>query len=532
MTFKLLSIINKNFLLLLHSKLSSLILIFGPILLVLILGLGLGNSGLKDIQTSIYISEHSTFTENFVDNLKLRGFIISESNSLENCINEVKNSNKNLCIELRKSEISLPSEIQVDKNSSADLGLGYEVQLYVDFSKQRIVWGIISAVDKSVSDFSSGLRTELSNGLKLSLEDYAEEIGEIILDINLAITSMNSIEQTMNTLQGDLTSSRNNINVINDLIIQIDSDILYLQNTVPGLLDTSLYLNFQNLKSNWESANLNGMISNMNNQISNSKNSLINMKNTLIQTKSDLYETQDKIKSIGEINMNYILYPIPLIYDSISDDLSGQVKTQFSFFDYIFPSFLSFFILLVSIILATSFTIKERTSHAYLRNTLSKAFGPTFLAGNFITIFIIVFLQCTMILSIAYFFLTFNLLNYILSLSLLLLFSISLFIIIGMIIGYLFNSQETAMIAGISLTLLLIVFSPLISPLETLPNFLRTFFSYTPIVLTEDILRRVLIFESSFLNNISKFIALGISSIILSGILIGSYYLKKYQEIN
>ena len=531
MAFKLLSIIHKNILLLLHSKLSSLILIFGPLLLVLILGFGLGNSGLKDIQTSIYISEYSTFTENFVDNLKTRGFIISESNSLENCMNEVKNSNKNLCIELKKSEISIPSEIQVDRDSSEELGLGYEVQLYVDFSKQRIVWGIISAVDKSVSHFSSGLRSKLSEGLKLSLEDYAEEIGEIVLDIDLAIASLSSLEQNMDSIQGSLSSSRSNINSINDLLNQMDSDFLALEDTMPGLMDSSLYLNFQNLNSIWKSANLNSLNHDINNQVSLAKESSRNMKNNLIETKKELIDTQNKINGIGNINMNYILYPIPLIYDSISDDLSGQVKNKFSFFDYIFPSFLSFFILLVSIILATSFTIKERISSAYLRNALSKTFGPTFLAGNFLTIFIIVFLQCITILSISYFFLTFNILKYLPSLILLLIFSIPLFIIIGMIIGYLFNSQETAMIAGISLTLLLIIFSPLISPLETLPNFLRIFFSYTPIVLTEDILRRVLIFESGFMNNLFRFIALGISSLVLCFALIGSYYLKKYNEI-
>ena len=63
---KLLSIIKKNFLILVHSKLSSLILIFGPIFLILIVGFGAGSNSLKNIETNVYVVENSNFSENFV----------------------------------------------------------------------------------------------------------------------------------------------------------------------------------------------------------------------------------------------------------------------------------------------------------------------------------------------------------------------------------------------------------------------------------------------------------------------------------
>ena len=39
-----------------------------------------------------------------------------------------------------------------------------------------------------------------------------------------------------------------------------------------------------------------------------------------------------------------------LSYESLSGDVSGQVTVEFGLLDYLFPSFLGFFILLISLI--------------------------------------------------------------------------------------------------------------------------------------------------------------------------------------
>ena len=63
---KIPSIIKRNLIILSRSRLSTLIMILGPIFLILIIGAGLGDTGLRNIQADIYISNQSVFTDNFL----------------------------------------------------------------------------------------------------------------------------------------------------------------------------------------------------------------------------------------------------------------------------------------------------------------------------------------------------------------------------------------------------------------------------------------------------------------------------------
>jgi len=173
---KVISIIKKNFLIIFHSKLSSLILILGPILLIIIIGIGLGGTGLRDINANIYTEEKSEFSDAFIENLRARSFIVEESSSLQQCINDVRTADKNICIELKKSEVAIPKEFNITQEEIRKSGLGYSVILHADFSKQRIVYGIINSVQIAVNDFSSRIREGMSFKLKNSLQDYDDKL--------------------------------------------------------------------------------------------------------------------------------------------------------------------------------------------------------------------------------------------------------------------------------------------------------------------------------------------------------------------
>ena len=83
-------------------------------------------------------------------------------------------------------------------------------------------------------------------------------------------------------------------------------------------------------------------------------------------------------------------------------------------------------------------------------------------------------------------------------LVLLLLFLISsIFILIGMFIGYLFKSEETANIAAISISVIMLFFSSTILPLETLPSAIQDIAKFNPFVIGESLLRRVSVFNES-----------------------------------
>jgi ABC-type multidrug transport system permease subunit len=533
---KLLSIIKKNFLLLVHSKISSLILIFGPIFLILLVGAGLGNAGLRDIQASIYIFEESEFTSLFLQDLNEKSFNFQKSQTLEQCKSDVKNGESSLCIEMIYSDVDIPSELEIDPLIAKELGIGYSMIMHVDFSKQRIVWGIMSNVDSSVNSFSAELRDELSESLKEKINNYSYDIDDKIDKIDLAISYLDNSNIYFQEIDYQIQTYENDMNILDERINDLGDEINRLPNSV--LLSDGTYMYFNNIQSSYsglrssyfgfKNRNLN---IDLRADIENIKSDIKNAKAELIDTKEKLEEVSDSMKKIGEINMDYILHPIPLSYQSLSDDFVGETKDSLEFLDYIFPTFLTFFILMTSILFGNILIMKERVSSSYIRNVMSKASRVTFLFANYLTVFFIIYLQCLVMIFFGGFFLNVNVFLHFASWAILLFLSISLFVVFGMLFGYLFNSQETSTIASLSLILAMIIFSPLISPLETLPAFFRAILAYSPMVITEDILRRIFIFDSGIYYYPIKILALSVTLIVSIGILIFVSSLAKNKEL-
>jgi len=524
MAIKIFTIIERNFLVLIHSKLSSLIIILGPILLILLIGIGLGNTGIKDLNTNVYINERSAFTSAFLENLKARSFIITESDSLEDCINSVRSSDKSLCIELRKSNLTISDEFNISNEDIERSGIGYSVHLYTDFSKQRVVWGIINKVQGAVDDFSSNIRMGASERLKQKLDSYSSNIKERRKQISKIISLLNQIQDKIPDIKTKLSSS--NINDINQYMSDLEIAISNISVNPAPVTNA-----FDHLKTAWENSFIDQNYKQISSSIDTFDNNIVSAKNELLSLDKELEDLDNSIESTKNINMNSLLNPIPMSYESISGDISKKIEVQFEFFDYLFPSFISFFIIFVSLILTTNFIIRERTSKAYIRNILSKTLGVSFIFGNFITLLLIVIIQCLIIIFIANFFLNIPLYSNILGIIITLILSAGVFISIGMILGYLFNSQETAIIASISLSLLLIIFSPLISPLETLPEVFKLLLKFTPLILTEDIIRRLVIFDIGFYSNLTSIIMLFITFIIFFLVANIVYMINKTKEI-
>jgi ABC-type multidrug transport system permease subunit len=527
-------IIKKNFLILLHSRLSSLILVFGPILLIVLIGIGMANTGVKQINTGIYIAEKSPFTDSFINNLKYRSFIIEEFNSLDDCINSVKDSNNNICIEPKKRTLNIPPELGISEDDINNSGINYEINLHTDFSKQRVVWDIIAKVDVSVEDFSSRIRGGISEKLKDNLETYSLEIKQRRAQLNEVMTTLDSINEKIPDIKQKLEAFDSTGTSVAMVELEAAINRVYMYNST---LASSIGLReaFLKLKENYNPTLLDQNQKFIREQFDKMTSDFYEARAELRYIDNELKTLENKLNSLKQMDMNYVLNPIPLSYTSITGEQIKEISTgdkkELEFFDYLFPTLISFFILLVSVILTTNFIIRERTSNAYARNILSKAKSYNFILGNYLTILAIVVFQCFIIISIALFFLNINLIPQILNILLIILISSSIFIFLGMFIGYIFNSNETAIIASISLTLLTIIFSPLICPLETLPGILKMILSITPLVLTEDIFRRLLIFGVDITSILNSILILLLNLFMVFILVYVSYYFAKNKEI-
>ena len=80
----------------------------------------------------------------------------------------------------------------------------------------------------------------------------------------------------------------------------------------------------------------------------------------------------------------------------------------------------------------------------------------------------------------------------------------TVFILIGMFLGFIFNSEETANLGAISIGSILLFFSNAILPIETLPVGIRDIAKFSPFVLSVSVLKRIMLFGSNFTSSFSS----------------------------
>ena len=529
---KLLSIIKKNFLIIVSSKVSLILLLLGPVLLMLLVGIGLSDSGLRNVPAVVYSESQTPFVDSFIEAMRIYSFIPEFSGSLQECIEMVRTGKRSVCIELDKNEVNVPPGLGVSRQDIENVGIGYSVRVHADFSKPRVVWGIIAKVERVVNLFSEKVRS-------FSEEKFREKTGRFSREIE-------NLPRILDDVEGAISSARF---AASQIRVKIPSS-----ESVDRLLEEINYLEYQvrvlsSLLGGNYSSEIQDILTSINTLASLADkatvadpdsiiSSLKKIDRELLSAKRDVKNVKRKLsslerdsKDISKLKWEYVANPIPMSYRELSGKQVQESGQQLGFFDYLFPSFVSFFILLISIFLSTIMIVKDRNSNAHVRNVLSKAPRFSFILAGYLTSLIIISVQVILLLLVANIFLNIPILSSPLNVFATLFLSISIFILIGMLIAYLVSSSEMAMILAISISLIMIVFSSLITPRETLPEFLKTIVSNTPLVISESLLRKTLIFETGITKSASQIgILTAIFVLVFVLILFASKRVRKKEE--
>ena len=536
---KIFSIFLKNIQTIFNSKVSSLILILGPIFLILIVGSFLQDASLKNINLGVFSQVEDNFTKSFVEKLKEKSFNVYIDSSLEDCRNKVINSLTHGCVEVKKAEVVFPNNVEQS--------VYYNIKLNVDFSKQRIVWGIIGSVRNIIDEENKVIRVYAINQLNENLDSIKKDVEDREKALANTIYTAEKLSFELEMFENDLSALKEETGGANEEIENIRREVKKTRESVQSF---RVFLGVNTLNDPYF-FNLDQNINAIGNSLNNTKLSLdriektinsLDVKNTqnnhekikkdLINSREHLGKLKQELGNIRNIDVERALDPLLLSYTSASNkEETESIKQELTFLDYLFPSFVMFFLLLVSIVFAATLSIKERESGAYIRNITSKTSGFTFVFSGFFTSFVVVFVQTVLLLSIAYFFLNLNLIENIFPILFLIIISITVFVIIGLLLGYLFHSQESAIVASISVALLFIIFSPLVSPVETLPKTIAKIIDLSPLVLLETKLRQVLIFNIPLNFSVVGMLSLVSFLVVSAGLLTIFYRISKRKEI-
>lgn len=540
MSFKIYPVLKRNLQIFVNSRLSSLILIFGPIFLILILGIALHNPSLANIKASIYAPEGTSdsVVNGLSDSLRELSWSVVRETSLEQCAQKVM-TGSHVCIELQKQRSSSIFYNEPQAN--------YQLVLHVDLSRQRTVWAIINTVSGIIDKNSEEIR-------KSALENVHSEINQIIRKIDNrreqldeSITLLNEIYSSVDDLADDFKDIKSKLNSVNVGLGLANEEISYLSAIGERLPDSSYWadpsdraeilsaINSLREKNRYAQEQVQSLISFIDSnseQFSSDalKDKLDEVRNELLVGKRELSDLKKDIERVRDTDLNRVLTPIPVSYQSVSGG-EGSVQSELEFFDYLFPSFLMFFIIFMGMLLATAITIRERSSLSHIRNMVSGNSLVSFSIGNLAIVFIVLAVQIGFIVLIASPFVHLPLLSNLSSLAIISFISCFVAAEIGMVFGFIFGSGESAIIASISVALLFLIFLPVITPTETLPSVVGTFVSHTPFVILEAKLRETLIFDSSLHFLLGEFIALLITILSATIILLVFAFRSREDEI-
>ncbi len=478
---KLFFICIKNFQLIIRNKISSLIFIFGPLLIIFLVALSFNNSTLYDLNIATYSESYSSISEGIVTNLTDSQYNVVKLGSQDECIDAVKFDDFQVCV-------IFPPNMILD-NSANNI-----IDIYVDNSRINIANLIANQISSKVNIEASELSTEIVTQILTVLDSVNTEA----IQAQAVVDNLQSYNSQLKSTTSTATSEANGMDFSFSSLdtSNIDSEISSItsENNLSSSVFSTLNSYINTIESAYNSAT---------SKLTTAQSTTDTVNTYLGAISTDLSKEEEKITSVDE-SLTSIQTQINTIKITNVDNIVSPIKTSIepisssnSYLLYLLPAILVLLVMFVSLLMSSSSIISERASTSHFRNYITPTSNLLPLIGEFISNGLIIAFQITAMLTLLYFF--FDDLSWkLFAFSGIVLFMIaSIFIFIGMIIGYLFNTKQSVTLASISVAIILFFFSNTLLPLEIMSSATRKIFLYNPFVMGESILKKMLLFGSS-----------------------------------
>jgi len=474
---KLGNLINKNFRLLIRSKIGALIILLGPLLVVLLVGTGFSSTSLHNLKVGVYSSNYNEFTDSLVQILEDKEYIVVKADSADSCIVGVETGDYHVC-----ALFPLDLEPGVTQES---------ITFHVDYSRVNLVHLIISDLSSKISTKSS----EISLSYTQNLLDVLNGVKEKVIAKRDDLSSAKQKESTVYNKLDTITSGSGSL----------EDSFVDLQTRVGEL--TNLSDRVEN-DSNCVACNITDSLGDVAEDIDSLVDSITSSLDTINSEASSIQQiSAENAQTFGAliIAIDELTDKVNVIQVTQAEGIVSPLKTEIksisseegTHWHYLFPTLVSIIIMFVGIILAASLVVREKKSKAYFRNFITPTSDFTFLISVFLTAIIILFIQLAIIFAHAYYVIGAELLGVLANSALVLLISGSLFIFLGMMIGYAFRSEEITVLASVSVAAVLLFFSNTILPIESTITSFQKIAQYNPYVITEILLKKVIFFKEA-----------------------------------
>jgi ABC-type multidrug transport system permease subunit len=553
------NIIRKNIKILFRSKMSMFLLLFGPLLIILLVGISFSTETFN-LKIGVYSQSYSDMSREYIQNLANATFKVIQYKDEAICIDAVKQQKIHACI-------VFPPDMDVE-NENENL-----INFYVDQSKINVVHFTMSQLSSSFGEVSSEVSRDLTDKIltslfstKQGLESADATVRDIISQNNVVISNADTIKTTISSVDLKTDTATINISVesVTRDLSKIREDSLVLLDESVGLLDDiedsgSLNAN-QSSSADDLREDLGGLRSLMSTRINATNKELVTLAKNIDlsvgklttkmknadNTNKDVIFKLDQLKTNAQtlsrnaealdLKLTGMVAEINSIEIVNSDNIVSPIKVQInkiaepgSNLGFLFPSLVVIFIMFLGFMLTSSMIISEKSSKAFFRVFTTPTNPINFVIAAFFTSLLLISLQVMIILAVSYVTFGIDIFQNFILIMLSTFLIMTLFILVGMLLGYLINSEEIAMLASVSISTLFLLTSGLIFPTETMPGYVANMIQFNPLVSSSDAFRKSLLFDANISSLLDPLQYILITIAVLLIIFLSSRLLPRLQ---
>ncbi len=530
---KLTEIIKKNLKVIARSRSSAMIVFLGPLLIILLVGFAFSNSQSFSLRIGAYSESYSELSNSMMKQLTENNYQVRKFADERECVDAIKEGTVNACI-------IFPPGMKVSENAN-------ELIFHIDYSKLNLVYILIDSMTQKIaatsSEISLDLTTDLLNKLNFAqaesknniititeLIDEKKNLERKVAGMDAQIRSMdtafdsgsfyqNDINKNLGLIKegftklngqlGRLTDAKETIEPVKSKLkdTAFNNESLALERAIGTIDDAKKNLSSIITLTDVRVVNLSATVGLLDSALERTKKQLETAERTKSYSEdaiADMKKTITNIEiKIGDLrkSMNDVDSRISGIAVREASAIVAPIKTRVepivvekSHFNYIFPTLIVLVIMTTAILFSSISTVVERNGKAYFRNSIAPVPKYLFEVGQFLAALLMIAIQLAIFSVFAAIFFKQNFLASVGTTALSLVMISALFILIGMLAGNIFNTEETAILAAITLSSLFLFLSNTVLPLETLPEFIKGIAQFNPFVISESLLRQTILY--------------------------------------
>lgn len=545
-------LIKKNMKILLRSKITMFVLIFGPLFIILISGMAFNNSFSYNIKVGVYSSSLSPLGQNFLEDLR-NDFSVTEFPEKELCVDAVKSKGYHACIIIPenmeiKNDVTNIIEFYFD-NSRVNLASSIKQSIFSSIEdtneniSQRITGNIISSIVSVETEIKNdqdliNKQIEFLKNIQTDSEKSKSLLGDSKVDFDVSVFAVDDFKNVSGVIVDDYTDLKN----IHDTTLSTfdffvdDIDSLTNTSSIQSVVD-SAYEDLEDIEDSLDNSSFDGdnililqnLVKHLENNIDTLEKKMASantntdkVSSSIESIKNNIEKSKDKLNSL-HTSMNSILVSLGSNTVRDAEAISNPVELEEheivigSKLNYLYPNLIILVLMFISIITSATQVINEKINLAKQRVDMTPVPFISHSIATFFTMLIIIFFQLALILVLSQLIFNINIFSSLLPIVVVLLLSGVFFTLLGISIGYLFNTEHSVMFGSITVSSFFFIISDLILPLESMPAKFISIMNYTPFIMATDLLRKVMFFDMTLYDvNINFFLFLGMSLVLLT----------------